>query len=108
MQHFPDIDLPILIPLTALRMNVSRSHTEKGPLQRNPTLKVPGQVATFRGSLVASHTEERVEHCISRRDFASGVVTYLREGWTEASVWKSAVRGHVSIYPIFGKSGVKK
>ena len=93
MQQFPDIDTPILIPLIALRMNMNRNDTEKKPLQRNATLQVPGQAATFRGSLVASHTEERVEHCISRKGFISDVATYVREGWTDKGIWKSAVCG---------------
>ena len=92
MQSFPEIDTPILIPLTALRTKMNRHNTERGSLQRNATLKVPGQAATFRGSLVASHTEERVEHCITRKGFTSNVATYIREGWTDVGIWKSAVR----------------
>ena len=98
MHRIPVIDTPILIPFTALRMDLSRNNTEKGPLRRNATLKVPGQAATFRGSLVASHTEERVEHCISRKGFASNVATYIREGWDDIGVWKSAVCDSKSLY----------
>ena len=94
MQHLRDIDDPILIPLTVFKMNLSRNHTEEGSIKRNMTIQVPKKSATFRGSFYATHDEDYVEHRISRKGFFDDVAIYVRQGWTDPGVWKSAVGRH--------------